>query len=136
MPPESKISAHLHSVRETIVRLDPKDAHRATQSSSSTFLIDTRPASFREKEGFIPGALIIERNVLEWRLDPTSPDSIDEARRSHFTPIVFCNEGYASTLAVQSLNSLGVKTATDLKGGFRGWKAAGLLVTISDQPKP
>jgi rhodanese-related sulfurtransferase len=78
--------------------------------------VDTRPQLNRELEGVIPGAVIIERNVLEWRFDP----------HTDLRVIVFCNEGYASSLAAVSLQDLGLARATDLIGGYRAWRAAGL----------
>ncbi len=75
-----------------------------------------------------PGALIIERNVLEWRLDPASDPRIPEAASHDVEVIVVCNEGYASSLAAASLQDIGLHRATDLDGGFQAWKAAGLPV--------
>ena len=84
-------------------------------------VIDTRPASLREQDGELPGALVIERNVLEWRLDPTSPHRLDEVRDHDQQIVVVCDEGYASSLAAASLQSLGLKQATDLDGGYQAW---------------
>ena len=79
-------------------------------------------------EGRIPGALVIDRTVLEWRLDPTSPSRIKEATSSGICVIVICDEGYSSSLAAASLQDLGLVNATDVIGGFQAWKAAGLPV--------
>jgi len=111
-------------------RLDRPDARRAWEMvAAGAHLVDTRPAWQRAEEGEIPGALLIERNHLEWRLDPSSDARIPEAVDAGVTWIVVCSEGYASSLAAASLQDLGLCNATDLDGGFRGWKAAALPVT-------
>ena len=80
-----------------------------------------------------PGALLIERNHLEWRLDPASDARIPQATDHDVTWIVLCSEGYSSSLAAASLQDLGLRNATDLDGGFRAWKAAGLPVRSADR---
>jgi rhodanese-related sulfurtransferase len=111
-------------------RLDRPDPQRAWEMvAAGAHLVDTRPAWQRAEEGEIPGALLIERNHLEWRLDPTSDARIPEAVDADVTWIVVCSEGYASSLAAASLLDLGLRNATDLDGGFRAWKAAALPVT-------
>ena len=110
-------------------RLDRPDPHRAAQLVAvGAILVDTRPGWQRAEEGELPGALVIERNHLEWRLDPTSTARIPEAVDHDVTWIVVCSEGYSSSLAAASLQDLGLRNATDLDGGFRAWKAAGLPV--------
>jgi rhodanese-related sulfurtransferase len=110
-------------------RLDRPDPARAAEMvARGAVLVDTRPGWQREQEGEVPGALVIERNHLEWRLDPTSTAHIPEAVDHDVTWIVFCSEGYSSSLAAASLQDLGLHNATDLDGGFRAWKAAGLPV--------
>lgn len=104
----------LAAARTRLNRLDPWEAFQA--AGEGAVLVDTRPQLNRELEGVIPGALIIERNVLEWRFDPTADLRV----------IVFCNEGYASSLAAASLQDLGVHRATDMIGGYRAWRAGGL----------
>ena len=84
-------------------------------------VVDTRPASLRERDGELPGAVVVERNVLEWRLDPTSPWRLDEVRDHDQQIVVVCDEGYASSLAAASLQSLGLHRATDLDGGYQAW---------------
>jgi rhodanese-related sulfurtransferase len=84
-------------------------------------VVDTRPASLRTRDGELPGALVVERNVLEWRLDPSSPHRLDEVRDHDQQIVVVCDEGYASSLAAASLQSLGLKRATDLDGGYQAW---------------
>ena len=110
-------------------RLDRPDPARAAEMvARGAVLVDTRPGWQREREGDVPGALMIERNHLEWRLDPTSTAHIPEAVDHDVTWIVVCSEGYSSSLAAASLQDLGLHNATDLDGGFRAWKAAGLPV--------
>ena len=72
----------------------------------------------------MPGAVVVDRNVLEWRLDPTSPDRLVEARDPDRPVVIVCNEGYASSLAAATLQQLGLRHATDLVGGFQAWRNA------------
>jgi rhodanese-related sulfurtransferase len=110
-------------------RLDRVDAVRAASLvAQGARLVDTRPQWQRADEGALPGALVVERNHLEWRLDPTSEARIPEATDHDVRWIVFCSEGYSSSLAAASLQDLGLRNATDLAVGFRAWKAAGLPV--------
>jgi rhodanese-related sulfurtransferase len=115
----------LADVRAGLDRLEPAAARKA--AAAGAVLIDIRPEENRRTEGRLPGAVVIDRNVLEWRLDPTSDAALPIA--SHDLHVVLvCNEGYASSLAAATLRDLGVGRATDLIGGFRAWKAAGLPV--------
>jgi rhodanese-related sulfurtransferase len=91
-------------------------------------LVDIRPAWQRADEGEIPGALLIERNHLEWRLDPSTDAGIPEAVDHDVEFIVVCSEGYSSSLAAANLHDLGLHRATDLIGGFVAWRAAGFPV--------
>jgi rhodanese-related sulfurtransferase len=116
----------LDEARASLRRVGPTQARRAVEAGA--LLVDIRPADLRDRDGTIPGALVIGRNVLEWRLDPTSADRIPEMVSHDKHVIVFCDEGYASSLAARSLQQLGVGGATDLVGGFQAWKAAGLPV--------
>ena len=110
-------------------RLDRPGPERAAEMvGTGALLVDTRPGWQRDQEGALPGALVIERNHLEWRLDPTSTARIPEAVDHDVRWIVVCSEGYSSSLAAASLQDLGLRNATDLDGGFRAWKAAGLSV--------
>jgi rhodanese-related sulfurtransferase len=97
-------------------------------------VVDTRPVEQRRRDGEIPGALIIDRNVLEWRLDPASPHRhlavTDDYDR---TVVVVCNEGYSSSLAAATLQELGLCNATDLVGGFQAWLAAGFPVQVVNE---
>ncbi|WP_019931640.1 rhodanese-like domain-containing protein [Nocardia sp. BMG111209] len=90
-------------------------------------LVDIRPQAQRVKEGTLPGALVIERNVLEWRLDPTSSARLSLATGHDVEWIVVCSEGYTSSLAAAALQQLGLHRSTDLVGGYQALKAAGLL---------
>jgi rhodanese-related sulfurtransferase len=120
------IDAVLSAARSRLTRLNPAQAQRAVQSGA--LLVDIRPQAQREAEGEIPGATIIERNVLEWRFDPASEASLPVASYD-LQVIIFCSEGYTSSLAAASLLDLGVGRATDLEGGFCAWQAAGLPVS-------
>ena len=84
-------------------------------------IVDIRPESQRDRDGDLPGALVVDRNVLEWRLDPSSPHRIPEVRDHDQVVVVVCNEGYASSLAAASLQDLGLINATDLAGGYQAW---------------
>jgi rhodanese-related sulfurtransferase len=89
--------------------------------------VDIRPAAQRAAEGEIPGALIVERNVLEWRFDPACAARLPIARYD-LQVIVVCSEGYTSSLAAAALQDLGLTRATDLAGGFQAWAASRLPV--------
>jgi len=90
-------------------------------------VIDIRPAEQRRREGALPGAIVVERNVLEWRLDPTSDHRLPEVRDIHQPVVVVCSAGYASSLAAASLADLGFERASDLVGGYQAWSAWFLL---------
>jgi rhodanese-related sulfurtransferase len=122
----------LAEARSGLVRLGPARAAQAVRSGA--ILIDIRPEWQRRADGEIPGALVIERNHLEWRCDPSSPWRVPEAAGHHVAWIICCNEGYSSSLAAASLRALGLHNATDLAGGFQAWRAAGLPVTKPAQP--
>ncbi|MFR9729657.1 rhodanese-like domain-containing protein [Saccharopolyspora sp. MS10] len=115
----------LTDARDGLERVDSQQAARLQRDGA--LLIDLRPQSNRLAEGEIPGSLVVERIVLEWRLDPSSPHRLDGLRVDQ--PVVlFCNEGYSSSLAAAQARELGLGRATDLIGGFRAWAAAGLPV--------
>lgn len=101
----------------------------AAAAEAGALLVDIRYAALRDRDGLIPGALVVERNELEWRLDPQGSHRAAEAVGHDLRIVVICNEGYASSLAVASLRQLGLHRATDLIGGFQAWRAAGLPVT-------
>jgi rhodanese-related sulfurtransferase len=116
----SEARCHLH-------RVDPAEATQVIAEGG--LLVDIRPAAQRAEFGEVPDALIIERNNLEWRLDPEGSHRLPEAADASRTVIIMCQEGYASSLAAASLVELGRPSATDLAGGFAAWKAAGLPTT-------
>jgi rhodanese-related sulfurtransferase len=118
----------LERVRAGFERIGPEEAYGAARSGEA-LLVDIRYAALREQDGLIPGALVVERNELEWRLDPQGSHRVPEATGHDVRVVVICNEGYASSLAAASLHQLGLARATDLVGGFQAWKAAGLPVT-------
>ncbi|MGW1726558.1 rhodanese-like domain-containing protein [Streptomyces sp. NPDC002306] len=118
----------LERVRERYERIDARAAYDAAQAGEA-LLVDIRYAALRDRDGLIPGALVVERNELEWRLDPQGSHRVAEATSHDLRVVVICNEGYASSLAAVSLHQLGLRRATDLTGGFQAWKAAGLPVT-------
>jgi rhodanese-related sulfurtransferase len=118
----------LARARRQLVRIEPEQA--ATELEEGALLVDTRPAEERA-EGEIPGATVIDRNVLEWRLDPASPSRIAAAHGYDVRVIVICNEGYSSSLVAATLQDLGLVNATDVIGGFQAWRAAGLPITRS-----
>jgi rhodanese-related sulfurtransferase len=113
----------LDEARGELARLGPHEA-RAAQRNGAV-LVDTRAAADRAAEGELPGAVVIDRTVLEWRLDPASGSRLPFASYDLHV-VVVCNEGYSSSLAAATLKQLGIHRATDLEGGFRAWKAAGL----------
>jgi len=118
----------LDRVRDSYARVETPEAYEAAQAGEA-LLVDIRYAALRERDGLIPGALVVERNELEWRLDPQGSHRAPQATGHDLRIVVICNEGYASSLAVVSLHQLGLHRATDLVGGFQAWRAAGLPVT-------
>ena len=120
----------LAEARAGLSRLSPEEAREAAQGGA--LLIDIRSESQRKRDGEIPGARFIARNVLEWRCDPASDWRDPEVVGRRL--IVFCNEGYQSSLVAATLQQLGHGDATDLIGGFQAWRAAGLDVVSPAQP--
>jgi len=114
----------LAAARARLKRVTPEEALDA--QARGALLVDVRPVEKRRAEGRIPGALVVDRNVLEWRLDPASPNRIPEAVDHDVHVIVVCSEGYQSSLAAATLQDLGLHRATDLTGGAQAWLAAGL----------
>lgn len=129
-PPGSmSIDTILANARTRLERITPSTAYTELRDPSSpwpTVLVDIRPEAQRLEEGMIGGALIVERNVLEWRFDPRCKHRLPVADRYDLRVIVFCSEGYTSSLAAASLHDLGLLNATDIIGGFKAWKDAGL----------
>jgi rhodanese-related sulfurtransferase len=114
----------LARAREGIRRLDPHETRAAV--AAGALLIDTRTDRQRARQGDLPGAIVIDRTVLEWRLDPRSPSRIPEATGPDRQIVVVCRQGYSSSLAAASLRAIGLHRATDLAGGVEAWLAAGL----------
>ncbi|MGQ0574898.1 MAG: rhodanese-like domain-containing protein [Pseudonocardia sp.] len=115
-------------------RFDRAGPHRAAELlAQGGILVDTRPQWQRAAEGAFPDALVIERNHLEWRLDPTSDARIPQAVDHDVLWIIACSEGYSSSLAAASLLDLGLHRATDVDGGFHAWRTAGLPVVHPEQ---
>ena len=119
----------LDRARRHLVRVKPDQA--ATELAQGALLVDIRPSEQRA-EGEIPGATVIDRNVLEWRLDPTSKWRIPEVTGHDVRLIVICNQGFSSSLVAAELHELGLTNATDVIGGFQAWRAAGLPTTRTD----
>ncbi|MEU8772254.1 rhodanese-like domain-containing protein [Streptomyces sp. NPDC048606] len=117
----------LERIREGYTRVGPQEAYDAFLGGA--LLVDIRYQALRERDGLIPGAVVIERNELEWRLDPRGSHRIPQASDHELRVVVICNEGYASTLAAASLHALGLRRATDLTGGFQAWRNAALPTT-------
>jgi rhodanese-related sulfurtransferase len=122
----SGIDQVLAKARARLRRVTPEQA--AAEHARGALLVDTRTSEQRVEDGEIPGALVVDRTLLEWRLDPTSDSRIPQATDHNVRVILICNEGYSSSLAAASLLDLGLTNATDVTGGFQAWKAAGLPV--------
>ncbi len=132
----ASVDALLDDARSRLTRRSPSQAY--ADASAGALIVDIRPAWQRAVSGEVPGSLVVERNHLEWRLHPRSgarlPEAVDGQRW-----LVICHEGYTSSLAADSLRSLGV-SATDIDGGFVAWRDAGLpttdTVTAADSSVP
>ena len=118
----------LASARARIRRLDPHETAAACRRGA--MLIDIRPTVQRRWEGEVPGAVVIERNVLEWRLDPASANRLAQVTDHTQEIVVMCSEGYASSLVAATLVELGYTATADLDGGFQAWARAGLPVRL------
>jgi rhodanese-related sulfurtransferase/mannose-6-phosphate isomerase-like protein (cupin superfamily) len=128
----SSIEQVLSAARGRLRRLSPDEASEAA-AKAEAILVDIRPESQRAIEGSIAGALIVERNVLEWRFDPASSTRLPAATDHDVRVIVFCSEGYTSSLAAAALQELGLWRATDIVGGFHAWRAKGLPILPPSQ---
>jgi rhodanese-related sulfurtransferase len=113
----SAIEDMLRIARERLKRVTPGDL--AVETAAGALVVDIRPDEQRRRDGDLPGAVVIDRNVLEWRLDPTSPHHIPDVENRQRRIILVCNEGYSSSLAAATLQDLGLRFATDLVGGFQ-----------------
>jgi rhodanese-related sulfurtransferase len=117
----------LTAARSGVARLSPQEAADAARRGA--LLVDTRTEAQRRRQGELPGALVIDRTVLEWRLDPRAPWRIPEATGYDVEVVVLCRQGYSSSLAAASLRAVGLHRATDVVGGVEAWIAAGLPMT-------
>jgi rhodanese-related sulfurtransferase len=111
----------LERARRRIHRVGPHELSGIVAEGG--LVVDIRPDAQRREEGALPGALIVERNVLEWRFDPQGADRLPEARGNDQPIVIVCSEGYASSLAAASLADLGYTRAADLVGGYMAWHA-------------
>ena len=114
------IDAMLSRAREGLDRVRPEQLQDAV--ARGALVVDTRPVEQRERDGELPGAVVIDRNVLEWRLDPSCPYRSDLPVNADTVVIIVCNEGYSSSLAAATLQQLGLPRATDLVGGYQAWR--------------
>lgn len=117
MVEQSAIDALLAQARAALDRVEP--GRLDDELAAGAVLIDIRPVEQRQRDGELTDAIIIDRNVLEWRLDPTSPDRLPVASSADIRYILVCNQGYSSSLAAATLHDLGLSRATDLVGGFQ-----------------
>lgn len=127
------VDALLARARAGLRRVTPAEAAAAIRDDGA-LLVDIRPAAQRAARGEVPGALIVERNDLEWRLDPSSDARLPQADSYDRRVLVLCQEGYASSLAAVALRDLGLYRATDVIGGFRAWREAGLPTVCAGTP--
>ncbi len=118
---EPSIREWLAEARATIERIEPQDLAR--ELATGAIVVDTRDSADRATEGQLPGALVITRNLLEWRLAPSSPNRLVGVHRDTRV-IVVCNDGFSSSIAAANLRRLGLNRAADLSGGYRAWRAA------------
>ena len=125
-PGALSVEEMLVQARSRLRRLTPAQAHDAL--ATGALLVDIRPGWQRAEEGEVPGALLVERNHLEWRFDPACDARLPQATGYDVQVIVLCSQGYTSSLAAASLHTLGLHRATDVIGGFQSWRAQGLPV--------
>ena len=122
----------LVQARAELVRLTPTEAHAAMADGAS--VVDIRPTEQRARDGELPGAHVIPRNVLEWRLDPACAHRHPDLALTDRPVIVVCDEGYQSSLAAATLRRFGLD-ATDLIGGVQAWRDQGLPLEPYDEAK-
>jgi rhodanese-related sulfurtransferase len=139
VPPVSEADRRVRSidellaeVRTRIDRYEPVEA--AERVAAGALLVDTRSAALRAEQGAVPGALVVERNVLEWRLDPRSEWRLPEITGYDVEILVICAEGYSSSLVADTLRTLGHPRSADVIGGVEAWIAAGLPVDRGTEP--
>lgn len=120
-PDAGSVDAWLASARDRIDRIAPQDLAR--EMADGAVVVDTRDSADRATEGVLPGAIVITRNLLEWRVSPSSPNCLDGITEQTRV-IIVCNDGFSSSTAAAGLQRLGLPRATDLNGGYRAWRAA------------
>ncbi|HEY8717996.1 rhodanese-like domain-containing protein [Pengzhenrongella sp.] len=113
------IDALLDAARQGLDRVQPVGL--VAEIAAGALVVDIRPVEQRQRDGDLPDALVIDRNVLEWRLDPTSAHHVPEMTDAGRRVVIVCNQGYSSSLAAATLRQLGLTRATDLVGGFQAW---------------
>ncbi len=128
----SRIDTVLQNARSRLRRLAAQQLPAALRDGA--VLVDIRPAAQRTREGEVPAALVIERNVLEWRCDPTSDARLPQATDDDVEWVILCSEGYTSSLAAAALADLGLHRATDVIGGYHALVAAGVIDELGGQP--
>jgi rhodanese-related sulfurtransferase len=124
----SRIDGVLEAARARLHRMDAAEVPSALDGGA--VLVDIRPQAQRAHEGDVPAALVIERNVLEWRCDPTSEARLPEALDDDVQWVILCSEGYTSSLAAAALLDIGLHRATDVVGGYRALKTQGMLARL------
>lgn len=124
MPEQAAVDQLLEEARRSLSRVSVQQMR--DEVDRGALLVDIRPFEQRERDGSLPGAVVVDRNVLEWRLDPTCDYRLPEATSHDLRIILVCNEGFGSSLAAANLQRLGLVNATDLVGGFQALIAAGL----------
>ncbi|OSC37008.1 rhodanese-like domain-containing protein [Mycobacterium decipiens] len=125
----SRIDQVLDAARRRYQRLPAQRVPEALRRGA--LLVDIRPQAQRAREGEVPGALVIERNVLEWRCDPTSDARLPQAVDDYVEWVILCSEGYTSSLAAAALLDLGLRRSTDVVGGYHALAATGALAELS-----
>lgn len=122
------INEILADARARLDRVEP--AELAAEHAQGALIVDIRPAEQRTRDGALPGAVVIDRNVLEWRLDPSCEHHIAQAVDYDTRIVIVCNEGYQSSLAAAQLRALGLHKATDMTGGYQAWITKDRIITI------
>jgi rhodanese-related sulfurtransferase len=125
----SRIDRALDDARARLRRLSAREVPAALERGA--LLVDIRPQAQRDREGGVPAALVIERNVLEWRCDPTSDARLPQAVDDDVEWVVLCSEGYTSSLAAASLIDLGLHKSTDVVGGYHALVETGVLAQLN-----
>jgi rhodanese-related sulfurtransferase len=124
----SRIDRVLDAARARLRRLPAREVPAALRRGA--VLVDIRPQAQRAREGEVPAALVIERNVLEWRCDPTSDAKLPQAKDDDVEWVLLCSEGYTSSLAAAALLDLGLHRATDVVGGYHALAGEGVLAAL------